>query len=441
MHKKYFEKRLAKLIAKRDSLTQKALASQDIEEVRSIQAQLADLNSDIEDVQEALAACDEGAEPAESRANVPANAATHNAGITASFQQNGVERAANASDSNILESMEYRTAFMRYFQRGIPIPDDMQARLSAVIAEMPAEVRAGDAINTGNTGAVIPVTVMREVINTVRKRYGNLYSKVTKLAVPGAVDFPIGELEANFSWITETTVSPEKEIGGVATVSFKYHTAEIRIAQTFLSAILSIEAFESKISDVIAIAYLKAMDTGIVKGTGNGQMLGILNDARVTGASGHTIAMTAAEINNWTAWRKKFFAKLPLGYRSGEFIFNLSTVDAYLETMADGNNNPIFRQATGLEVNDGDAMNPNGRFFGRNISLVEPDILPDFDSASSNDVIGIFWQPEEYAINENFGFMMRRYFDDNRNKWINKALTVVDGKVLNPNGYYLITKA
>jgi HK97 family phage major capsid protein len=303
------------------------------------------------------------------------------------------------------------------------------------------QLRAGDAINTGNTGAVIPITVMREVINTVRKRYGNLYSKVTKLAVPGAVDFPIGELIAEFDWITESTVSPEKEAGPVGTVSFKYNTAEIRIAQTFLSAILSIDAFEAKISEVIALAYLRAMDKGIVKGTGNGQMLGILNDPRVTNLAGHTIALTAAEINNWTAWRKKFFAKLPLGYRSGEFIFNAGTVDAYLETMADANNNPIFRQATGLEVNDGDAMNPSGRFFGRAISLVEPDVLVDFDTASSNDPIGIFWQPEEYAINENFGFMMRRYFDENRNKWINKAITVVDGKVLNPNGIYIITKA
>ena len=143
----------------------------------------------------------------------------------------------------------------------------------------------------------------------------------------------------------------------------------------------------------------------------------------------------------WQAWKKKFFAKLPLGYRDGEFIFANSTVDSYLETMADGNNNPIFRQATGLEVNDGDSQNPNGRFFGRAISLVEPDILNDFDAASSNDVIGVYWQPEEYGLNENLGFTMRRYFDEETNEWVTKALTVVDGKVLNPNGIWLIKKA
>jgi HK97 family phage major capsid protein len=151
--------------------------------------------------------------------------------------------------------------------------------------------------------------------------------------------------------------------------------------------------------------------------------------------------MTAAQLSDWTQWRKRFFSKIPLGYRGGEFIFPLSTVDAYLETMADGNNNPIFRQATGLEVNDGDARDPNGRFFGRSVSLVEPTILPDFDSASSNDIIGIYWDPREYAINENFGFTMRRYFDEETNEWVDKALVVVDGKVLNPKGIYLIAKA
>lgn len=165
-------------------------------------------------------------------------------------------------------------------------------------------------------------------------------------------------------------------------------------------------------------------------------MLGILNDPRVT----NTITMKAADMSDWKAWRKNFFAKLPLGYRSGEFIFPVSTVDAYLETMSDNNGNPVFRQATGLEVFDGDATDPNGRFFGRRISLVEEDIIADFDTAEPGDVIGIYWQPEEYAINENFGFTMRRYFDEETNEWVDKALVVVDGKTLNPTGFYKILK-
>ena len=307
-------------------------------------------------------------------------------------------------------------------------------------AAIPAELRAGDAISTNETGAAIPITIMREVINTVRKRYGNLYSKVRKMNVQGGIEFPIGALQATFKWIGESTVSPRQRTDKLGKISFQYYTAEIRIAQSLLSSIVTMDAFEMQLSEVIAVAYLQAMDEGIVNGSGDGAMLGILNDVRVTGQVGHTIQMTAADMNDWTAWRKKFFAKLPLGYRAGEFIFPLSTVETYLETMADANNNPVFRQATGLEVNDGDAANPNGRFFGREISLVEPDVLPDFDSANANDVVGIYWQPNEYAINENFGFTMRRYFDEEANEWVDKALVIADGKVLNPLGYYLITK-
>ena len=310
---------------------------------------------------------------------------------------------------------------MAYVQKGIAIP---------------AEQRNGEVISTNDTGAAIPMTVMNDVINTVRKRYGNLYSKVRKTNVPGGVKYPIGSLKATFKWINESTVSPRQKVDQLGSVTFGYNTAEIRIAQTFLSQILTLSSFEAELAKVIAVAYLQAMDYGIVNGSGDGSMLGILNDARVT----NTIQMTAADMSDWTKWRKNFFAKLPLGYRGGEFIFAASTVDAYLETMADNNNNPIFRQATGLEVNDGDAQNPNGRFFGRNISLVEEDILPDFDTADASEVIGIYWQPDEYAINENFGFTMRRYFDEETNEWVDKALTVVDGKVLNPTGFYKIVK-
>ena len=394
--------------------------SEDVNEVRDLADRADAIATEIRNAKtqlESVEASEAKKEP-ETRADIPAEATKVNGNIAATFTPATQEKR---EDTNMLESMEYRKAFMAYVQHGTTIP---------------AEVRAGEAITTNETGAAIPLTIMNEVINTVRKRYGNLYNKVRKMNVQGGVEFPIGALQASFKWITETTVSPREKLEKLGKVSFNYYTAEIRIAQSFLASIVTMDAFETKIAEVIAIAYLEAMDKGIVLGSGDGQMTGILNDPRVT----NVVEMTAAELNDWKAWRKKFFAKLPLGYRAGEFIFPLSTVETYLETMSDANNNPVFRQATGLEVNDGDAVNPNGRFFGREVALVEPDVLPDFDSAEAGDVIGIFWQPNEFAINENFGFTMRRYFDEETNEWVDKAIVVVDGKVLNPTGYYLIKK-
>lgn len=428
--KKILEKRLARLQAKKQSLAARAQASQDVNEVRSINEELEDVNAEITETQEEIdAITEEETEAAEvdTRSVVPANATLVNGTVAGSYTQSTNLTQARA-EVDQFSTMEYRQAFMRYAQTGAQ---------TAGILEVDMSTRDGSPANTTTLGATIPTTILNEFINEIRKRYGNLYAKVRKLNIPGAVKVPIADLQATFKWITEDTVSPRQNAGSIDKyVMFEYNMAEIRVAQSLLSSIVSIDLFEREVVRIMMIAYMQAMDTGIVKGTGNGQMLGILNDARVT----NVVEMTAADINDWTAWRKKFFAKLPLGYREGEFIFPLATVDAYLETMADANNNPIFRQATGLEVNDGDATDPNGRFFGRRISLVEPDIIPDFDSANAGDVIGIFWQPEEYAINTNMQFGMRRYFDEERNQWVNKMLTVVDGKVLNPMGIVLIKK-
>ena len=431
--KQRHEARMKRLLAKKNSLDARCKASTDVNEVRSLTEQLDDINADIADVQaeieeietEERAAAQ--ADTAEKRATPPAGASVVNpvsvTGTVLSSTQTPDVRSADP-----FATMEYRRAFMEYAQRGTPIPANLVHR-------------DGIPANTNTLGATIPTTILNEFINEIRVRYGNLYNKVRKLNIKGNLRVPIAQLQATFKWVTESTVAPRENAGNIENyVEFGANMAEIRVAQTLLSSIVTIDLFEREVVRVMLIAYLKAMDTGIVKGTGNGQMLGILNDTRVTGQAGHTITMTAADMSDWTAWRKKFFAKLPLGYRQGEFIFPLSTVESYLETMADNNNNPIFRQATGLEVNDGDAVNPNGTFFGRGISLVEPDIIADFDTASSGDVVGIFWQPEEYAINTNMEFFMSRYLDQERNEWVNKMLTVVDGKVLNPCGYYLIVK-
>lgn len=409
--KEFLNKKIKELTEQRAALVAKSQTSEDIAEVRAIATQLEGINKDIDEMRAELAKVEDAEQRAKNEAQT-VNANIVNGHVVATSEQRAEEPT---------ETMEYRKAFMNYVQKGTPIP---------------AELR-GNAISTEESGAAIPVTVMREVINTVRKRYGSIYARVRKTAIQGGVRVPVGALQATFKWIGEKTVSPRQSLDKLGAVTFEYHTAEIRIAQTFLSSIVTLEAFEQKVIEVISVAYMQAMDNGIVNGSGDGAMLGITNDARVT----QNVTFTAAQLGDWTAWRKNFFAKLPLGYRNGSFIFPVSTVDSYLETMADNNNNPIFRQATGLEVNDGDAVAPNGRFFGREVLLVEPDVIGDFDAASSNDVIGIYADLNEYAINENFGFTMRRYFDDETNEWVDKALVVVDGKVLNPNAFWVLKKA
>ena len=236
MRKKLLEQRMQRLLAKKAKLNERCNASADVNEVRSLTEQLEDVNAEIAETQaeiDAIAEEERSAQPAgvDERASVPAGAQLVNGNVVASTAQ-------PEQRGHVLESMEYRNAFMAYVQKGTAIP---------------AELRAGNAISTNDTGAAIPMTIMNEVINTVRKRYGNLYSKVRKTNVAGGVKYPIGALKASFKWINESTVSPRQKVDQLASVVFEYNTAEIRIAQTFLANLLTLSAFEAELTKIIAI--------------------------------------------------------------------------------------------------------------------------------------------------------------------------------------------
>ena len=387
-------------------------ASESIEEVRYIGKQIDAVNEEIRDAQAQLTALEEAEE--QRGAGSPLNGNGFNpmqmVGGAPMNQQRGNEEPT--------ATIEYRQAFKKYVQTGEMIP---------------SELRAAATSTTADIGMIIPKTIMDEFIKEVSKVYGHIYAKVRKLNVKGGVEFPISKLTANFKWITESTVSEKQKAGDIKEkVSFSYHIGEIRVAETLLAQVVSLDVFESEITRIMVEAYVKAMDVAIISGTGSGQPLGITVDPRVT----NVIEFTEEEFGDWTAWRKKLFAVIPLSKRGlGEFLFPSSTVESYLMTMKDANNRPLFKEATDLNMG-----NTAGSFFGRTTDLVEPDIIKDFATASNGDVVGVMWVPSDYAINTQLEFGMKRYFDDDTNEWINKGLTIVDGKILDTSGCYLLKK-
>lgn len=430
--KKILEKRLARLMKKKADLTQRALASQDANEVRALNDQIADINEDIVETEEEIAACDENeptpgaADPQdpqdpEPRNNIPIGAVR--SGVPLASFVNAPTPEVRSEEP--YSSMEYRQAFMNYVQRGTPIPQDVITRAG------------GDTGTTvaGDLGMIIPTTIMNEFIKEVSKVYGQVYSKVRKLNVQGGIKFPISKLKANFKWITETTVSDKQKAGEIKDfILFEYNIGEIRVAETLLAQVVTLALFESEIVRIMVEAYVETMDKVIISGTGEGQPLGITKDPRVT----NVVTFTADEIGEWDQWRKKLFAKIPLSKRGrGEFLFTSATVESNLLTMKDGNNRPIFKEATELSIGESATA---GKFYGRDVTLVEPDVVADFDTAASGDVFGVYWVPSDYAINTNMAFGMKRYFDEDTNEWINKGLTIVDGKILDTAGCYLLKK-
>ena len=420
---------------KADEIRKLIKEAETADEVRALgdtlQAVLDELEEAKKQLEEAEKDGDEGEDPdagegevGAERNFIPTNVQQRNGDIIGAYGLNN-GRTQEKREATGFGSMEYRQAFMAYVQRGTEIPADVIARAGG---------DKGPTLST-ELGAIIPETIMNEFIKEVSKVYGHIYAKVRKLNVRGGVKFPISKLKASFKWITEPTVSDRQKAGDIKDfVTFEYNIGEIRVSETLLAQVVSLPLFESEITKIMVEAYVEAMDKGIISGNGNGQLLGITTDSRVT----NVVEMTEAEFSDWTAWRKNLFAKIPLSKRGqGEFLFPVSTVETYLMTMKDNNDRPLWKDPDNAMSENGTLA---GKFFGRVTDYVEPDVIKDFATAEEGDVVGIYWTPKDYAINTNMQFGMTRYFDHETNEWVNKGLTIVDGKILDSSGCYLIKK-
>lgn len=315
------------------------------------------------------------------------------------------------------DTADYRKAFMNYTKTGV----------------MPPEFQNSDAYtSTSEAGAVISTTIMQKIIKEM-KEYGQIFSRVRKTNIKGGVEVPILSLKPSASWITESTPSGRQKLIINTNVTFSYYGLECKVATSLLAEITTLDIFETTVAEVIAEAMIKALNVAIISGSGNGQPLGITKDERVPG--GNIITLTSAEFLDWGAWKKKVFAKIPLAYRAGgSFIMAAGTFEGYIDGMQDANGQPMGRTNYGI-VNA-----PQERFGGKEVLLVEDDVVPAYSSASTADVVAVFCKLSDYAINSNMQMRMFRWLDHDTNQYVDKAILVADGKIIDPNGVLIIKK-
>jgi HK97 family phage major capsid protein len=411
----------------RKSLHDALIATDSREERSSIAESMNAIDTEIEEAEAQVAAIE-----AEEARNAQKNPPAFNP--TAAFKAPTVPgQAARGEDP--LSTMEYRTAFMAYVQNGTQNPVLQQ--------------RADAEHVSGDLGILLPNTIVNEIIKGVEHVYGQLYSRVKKTNVKGGVQYPIGAFSATMYWDgtagtdTEHGVSEKQKTGGITGyVQFTYHIGEIRIAQSLLQSVVTVEAFEAEIVKALVEAYVKAMDEAILNGDGTKQPEGILTEAaKVSGSripALNIITFSATDIADWTQWQKKLFAKIPLSMRGlrPEFVMTPETWESNIMTLADDNNRPVYRETYNPTTGDETAT-----FKGRNVVFVEEGGIKSFDGASTGDIFGMLWVPEKaYAINSNMQFGYKKYFDEETNQWITKALVICDGKVLDGKYIYLLKK-
>lgn len=312
------------------------------------------------------------------------------------------------------DTIAYRKAFMDYVCRGTAIP---------------LEFRAAETTMTADSGAVIPTSIMNEIIQQLDS-YGDIYKQVRKINIQGGVAIPINDLKPTAHWITESNNSDDQKMESKNSVIFNYYGLECKISQSILANVVTLKMFTELFVPMATEAMVKAIEIAIFRGTGEGQPLGILNDKRVAAV----VEMTEEEFASWKGWHK-VKGRMKKAYRNGKFIMNQSTFDEGIDGMEDKNGQPIGRTTYGVNGEE------NYRFMGKTVETVEDDILPSWDDAEEGDVFAVFMKLSDYVINTNMEMQVTKWVDHDNNKIKNKCLMIIDGKVADANGIILIKKA
>lgn len=404
MFKEYFKKLIKTKRSEMDSLKAKSETSESVEELRAINAQLEKLSKEVADAEAQLAKIEE-----EERAAIPAGAQLVNGAVIGAFGQ----PAARKADRHDTE--EYRNAFMEYVCRGTEIP--MELRTDAVTGKADAS-------------AVIPTTMMREIIQKL-ETFGNVYAVIRKLNVQGGIAIPISSVKPEATWVGEGA-SESKKLTSTQSVTFSYFGVECKIAQTLLVNVVTIDEFQRLFVELATEAIVKAIEIAIFNGDGTTQPLGITNDTRVPAAN--KITMKPSQIITWDGWHKLVKSKMKKAYRNGTFFMSQATFDSYIDGMVDKNGQPIGRVNYGIDGGE------TYRFMGKAVDTVEDEVIPSFDDASAGDVVAVFMNPKDYALNSNLQMTVVKWTDHDTNEVKTKAIMICDGKLVDPNGVLLIKK-
>lgn len=391
--------KIEELYEKRDSAIEKVRNSKTINELDVAELELRKAELEIRNFKQSNEAVEKA--PPEAREERSSEAAEKFSPI-ASFRTSVQDTEYNEDD--IYGSLEYRKAFKDYIINGLPIPEKF------------TEKRTAEITTVADVAAVIPTTILNQVIEDLTVE-GKILSRVTQTSYQGGVQIPISEINPTAAWIAGGgAVSEEQKAEMKAKIAFAYHTLEARVAIDLLSKTVSLPVFEATVVKQLKKSMTKAIEASIVSGTGSGQPLGFtkydLPKENIVEMNEETIGMVSA----WAGVE----AAIPEAYEDSViYLMSKATWEKYLNGMTDKNG-----QRIGLgKINEKGQKILNGR------EVLITDKLPSFMTASEGDIFAVVVDLSKYCLNSNLAMYYRKYFDEDKNKWIHKALMIVDGKM------------
>lgn len=316
---------------------------------------------------------------------------------------------------DIYNTIEYRQAFKDYVVTGAPIPDKF------------IQKRDNQITTVGDIGAVIPTNIMDKVIEQL-KSVGMILPRVFQTNFQAGLQIPISDIKPVATWVAdENSVSDTQKGKMDKKLVFSYHLLECKVGLGLLSATVALPVFENTIVNSIKQAMIIAIEKSILNGTGEGQPKGILQE---TISEERIIKIDSATIKTVEGWTN-VEAAMPLAYEAnGVYLMAKATWEKYLNGATDKNGQRIGI----VTINDRIRRVLNGR------DVILTDYIPSFDVAKDGDVFAVLVDLSEYLLNSNLAMTYKRYWDEDKNKFVHKSLLIADGKMCDTNGLILIKK-
>lgn len=408
--------KLLKLIAQKETrraeLLKKSNASESVEELRSINAELDGLNAEIAEMRDMVAEM-------ETR------------GAKGGFNPLTVMGARGANVTDGVATLEQRKAFQKYIANG-----DM------------AQYRAASGNSTGadNVGTVIPENLINQIVEKLES-LGTIYNLVNKTAYPVGQTIPREATKPVATWVGRNNSTPASSTSGegngssvgktVLDTSIVFANFKLRceVAMTEEVARMSLSSFEALFVKNVSLAMLRAIEFAIVDGDGYGMPTGILSNTPV---AGQAITVAAADKLSYDVLCKAE-AAIPSEYENGaKWCMSKKTFMSFIG-MTDSNGQPIAR------VNYGVSGRPERYLLGREVVVYSPQTgshLGNYaDSVSDNTLFAFIFNFEDYTLNNNYDLGIQHKIDWDNEDHRTKAVAAYDGKVINKGSLVTLTKA
>lgn len=321
-----------------------------------------------------------------------------------------VESTTNKISDDLLNSVEYRQAFMNHVVRGAAIPSEF--------------TNSDSNTKTGDVGALIPTTVLEKIIEKLEAT-GMILPLVTRTAYKGGVSIPTSSVKPVATWVAQGAGSDKQKRDTSGTITFAYHKLRCAISVSFETDLMALSIFETTLINNITEAMTKALEQAIISGSGSGQPKGILTETVNEGQEIKASTLSYDTLVNAEA-------ALPLEYEDGAVhCMTKKTFMAYIG-IKDSNGQPIAR------VNYGIGGKPERTLLGRPVILCN--YLKSFDTAETGDVFHFLFNFKDYVLNTNYNMGLKKYEDNDTDDMVTKAIMIADGKVVIKDSLVTIKK-